>query len=61
MSEFENKARRGRRGGLAGELWGFLMQSKKWWLIPIVLMLLLVSVLVVLSTTGAAPFIYTLF
>jgi hypothetical protein len=50
-----------RRGGLACDLVEFLLQTKKWWLVPIVITLLLVSVLVVLATTGAAPFIYTLF
>ena len=39
----------------------FLLHNKKWWLIPIVLVLLLFGLLVMLSGTGAAPFIYTLF
>jgi hypothetical protein len=39
----------------------FLLENKKWWLLPIVIMVGLVSVLVGLSSTGAAPFIYTLF
>lgn len=49
------------RSSATGELVDFLRESKKWWLTPIVVMMLLLGVLVVLSGTGAAPFIYTLF
>jgi hypothetical protein len=50
-----------RRPGLLAELLDFLLNNKKWWLTPIVLALLLVGVLIFLSGTAAAPFIYTLF
>ena len=43
------------------ELWDFLKVRKKWWLTPIVIVMLLVGVLIILSGTAAAPFIYTLF
>lgn len=43
------------------ELGQFLLQSKKWWLIPIVVVTLLMGVLIILGGTAAAPFIYTLF
>lgn len=46
---------------LAQEFFVFVTQNKKWWLIPILLVLSLVGLLVVLGSTGAAPFIYTLF
>jgi len=49
------------RTGIAGELLGFLLQSKKWWLTPIVLMLFLVGLLIALTGTAAGPLIYTLF
>ncbi len=39
----------------------FIVENKAWWLVPILLVLSLVGVLVVLGSTGAAPFIYTLF
>jgi hypothetical protein len=39
----------------------FLKTSKKWWLLPIVVVLVVFGVLVFLSGTAAAPFIYTLF
>jgi hypothetical protein len=47
--------------GLLGEFWEFLKHNKKWWLLPIVTVLLLLGVLIILSGTAAAPFIYTLF
>ena len=49
------------RPGVAGELWAFLRDNKRWWLTPIVVVLLLVGGLLVLGGTAAAPFIYTLF
>ena len=47
--------------GIIREFWDFLRFNKKWWLTPIVLVLLIVGVLVLLSSTAAAPFIYTIF
>jgi hypothetical protein len=46
--------------GLLAEFWQFLKHNKKWWLLPILLALLLLGVLVVLSGTALAPFIYPL-
>lgn len=46
--------------GLLREFWQFLCENKKWWMLPILVMLLLMGILVLLSGTGAAPFIYTL-
>ena len=44
------------------DLWGFLKERRKWWLLPMVLVLLLFGVLIVLTSGSAiAPFIYTLF
>lgn len=47
--------------GLVREFLGFLGQSKKWWLLPILLSLLLIWGLILVGGTSAAPFIYTLF
>jgi hypothetical protein len=47
--------------GLLAELWDFLVHNKKWWLLPIFVVLGLVGVLVLLSSSAAAPFIYPLF
>jgi hypothetical protein len=52
---------RTRRSGVVGELWAFVRDNKKWWLIPILFVLLSFGALVVLSGTGVAPFVYTLF
>jgi hypothetical protein len=50
-----------KNASLLGEVFGFLAQNKKWWLLPIVGTFLVIGVLVLLSTTAAAPFIYTFF
>jgi len=47
--------------GFFRDLVSFMMQNKKWWLVPVVIVTLLVGVLIVLGSTAAAPFIYTLF
>jgi Family of unknown function (DUF5989) len=46
---------------LVQEFWLFIVENKAWWMIPILLVIGLIGLLVVLSSTGAAPFIYTLF
>ena len=44
------------------ELWAFMKERKKFWLLPIVIVLLLFGTLVVFTQgTVVAPFIYTLF
>ena len=50
-----------RSRGVLSDLWGFLMETKKWWLVPIMLMLLLLGALIIVGGSGAAPFIYTIF
>jgi hypothetical protein len=46
----------------AMELWAFLRERKKFWLLPIIAILVLFSGLLVLTQGSAvAPFIYTLF
>jgi len=46
---------------LIREFWEFLATNKKWWLGPIVVVLLCLGALLLLTSTAAAPFIYTLF
>lgn len=46
---------------LLAEFWSMLKHNKKYWLLPIVLVLLVLGVVIVLGSTAAAPFIYTLF
>lgn len=49
-------------GAFVGELWAFMKERKKLWLLPIVLVLMLFSVLIVFTQGSAlAPFVYTLF
>jgi len=59
-SDFEKLADE-QQMSLMAEFWLFIKEEKKWWLTPIILVLLGVGVLVALTSTGAAPFIYTLF
>jgi hypothetical protein len=46
---------------LVREFLEFLGQNKKWWMLPILLVMLLLGLLIFLSSTAVAPFIYTLF
>ncbi|WP_413935683.1 DUF5989 family protein [Nitrospira sp. BLG_1] len=49
-------------GELLAELWAFMRERKKFWLLPILVVLLLFGTLIVLTQGSAvAPFIYTLF
>ncbi len=43
------------------DIWDFVKTSKKWWLLPPLLLLLLLGLILALTQTAAAPFIYTLF
>jgi len=45
-----------------GDLWAFMRERKKWWLMPVILMLLVVGALFVFAQGSVlAPFIYTIF
>jgi hypothetical protein len=59
-SEFE-KAATSQRAGVLSDFWYFLRSSKKWWLLPVIVILVAFGVLMALSGTAVAPFIYTLF
>jgi hypothetical protein len=68
MSNEEDRSKRafeaagaGKQDSLVREFIDFIFENKKWWLIPILLVLGLVGLLAMLGSTGAAPFIYTLF
>jgi hypothetical protein len=44
------------------DLWGFIRERKKYWLLPIILVLLAFGIIIVLTSGSAiAPFIYALF
>lgn len=47
---------------LLKDLWGFIKDRKKYWLVPLIIVLLLMGILIVFSSGSAiAPFIYTIF
>ena len=49
-------------GEFLTELWNFMRERKKFWLLPIIVMLVMLSGLIFLTSGSAvAPFIYTLF
>jgi Family of unknown function (DUF5989) len=58
---FEELASKHRSHFFLLEIWRFLRQTKKWWLVPVLVTLLLLGMLMWMSSTAAAPFIYTLF
>jgi hypothetical protein len=60
ISEFEQLGE-GPPMSLLAEFWLFIREEKKWWLTPIIFVLLLAGAAILLTSTGAAPFIYTLF
>jgi hypothetical protein len=47
---------------LINEIWLYLRENKKYWLIPIIFILILMSVLLIVAQSSAlAPFIYSIF
>lgn len=47
---------------LLRDLWAFMRERKKFWLLPIILVMILLGALIVFAQGSAlAPFIYTLF
>jgi hypothetical protein len=50
-----------KRRGIVAEFADFVWQKKLFWMLPIIIVLLLLAALVVLGSTSAAPFVYTLF
>ena len=59
-NDFE-KAAGDKQGGIISEFINFLLNNKKFWLLPLMIVLLLLGTLIMLGGTAAAPFIYTLF
>ena len=60
-SEFSQIADDAQEQSLLAELIDFLKTNKKWWLAPIILVMLSIGLLMFLSGSAAAPFIYSLF
>lgn len=59
-NEFEQLSQQ-KRMSLIAEFIEFLKHNKKWWLLPILIILLGLGLLVLLSSSAVAPFIYPLF
>jgi hypothetical protein len=50
------------KGRVLAEVWQFLRQEKKYWLLPIIVVFVLLGLLTIFAQSSAvAPFIYTLF
>lgn len=43
------------------EIYSFVVQTKKWWLAPLIFILLIIGLLVLFADSAVAPFIYSLF
>ncbi|MCB0638285.1 MAG: hypothetical protein KDC54_16765 [Lewinella sp.] len=44
------------------DLWQFMRERRKWWLLPLIVIVLLVGVLIIFAESSAVgSFIYTLF
>jgi hypothetical protein len=56
--DFESLAQSSASPGLLTEFCQFLRHNRKWWMLPILVVLLVFGLLIFLSGTGAAPFIY---
>ncbi len=47
---------------VVGDIFSLLIERKRWWLIPMVAVLILFGLLLIIaSTSGVGPLIYTLF
>jgi hypothetical protein len=49
------------RPGFFSEYLYLLRKTGKWWLLPMIVILIGLGAMMILSSTAAAPFIYTLF
>ena len=50
-----------KRKSFLSDLLYLLKNNRKWWMVPLIMLLLVYGGLMVLSSTGAVPFIYALF
>jgi hypothetical protein len=49
------------RRSLVADFWEYLMENKKWWLLPIIIGIAGLILLVAVSAPALLPFIYTIF
>ena len=43
------------------DLLGFMLERKKWWLLPVILVLLVIGVIIFTGGSAISPLIYTIF
>lgn len=49
------------RTGMLADFMYLLKNNRKWWMLPLILVFIAFGIFMVLSSTGVAPFIYTVF
>jgi len=59
-NQFAQQGQAERTGMLADFIY-LLKNNQKWWMLPLILVFIAFGVFMVLSSTGVAPFIYTVF
>jgi hypothetical protein len=50
-----------KNASLGREIWTYMGQNKKWWLLPVLIVFAGITAMVLLTSTAAAPFVYTFF
>ena len=60
-TEFERMNVQETEAGIVSEFCQFIVQNKAWWMAPIMVVMAAFGALIVLASTGLAPFIYTIF
>lgn len=60
QNQFAQQGQAQRTGMLADFIY-LLKNNRKWWMLPLILVFIAFGVFMVLSSTGVAPFIYTVF
>jgi hypothetical protein len=58
-NQFEQVAQQAQEPGFIREYWEFVKYHRKWWLVPVLLIMAALGILIALSSTAAAPFLYT--
>lgn len=58
---FREAAAEARPNGTLIEIFRFLKHNRKWWLVPVLVTSILLAITAYLSSSAAAPFIYSLF
>lgn len=59
--DFQKLGEAAPKGGTVSELFGFLKETKKWWLAPILIAILILGVFLIIGSTGAGAWVYTFF